>query len=1133
MSLLEKDTIHGKYNDKCNGEDQCIECKYCTSYEYAKHLDNCSNYNLSYVEMLAKEISISYNYDPSKKISAIKDLRALLIGKGLGKSEENPKGYGLKEAKDLIEKFITSKMTEDYYKEKAIETNNIILAAGKMYTSNHMVCDCSCSKCNGVDKCGECGWCTSEYHVQSNSAHMFNCSKFIAPGKISNDTIDILNNANKIAAMEDKIEKKNVAIEESKAMVEPSNKNQKYKVFIWKIVNPLEDMTELGNWQLITKEVVLSYSEVKAIIEKSKGDEYVVFARKVGGQKDAFQGALYSFPAKLDVYKINILYKEYLKEKKGYSSFDEIEKVMATKVKPSYKPKVKKPVYTSHGHIKEPAYSEVVTSEMVWLRDVLGCKGFPARSQKIKGLRNASEIMERVTEPSFIRSAVVISEESDLSVKHNHYGTKNGRATRDSIIESMIGNFVRPCPLNPEHGFVDSRLISNTKEANEILEEIAKTGEIAEAIIMPKIDCEYSGVICPDRIAFGSNNDGATQGKDVVGLALSLSPEVREKIRYNFWKGTKEWPFVEVLYNSHPKPILVQMRSGPSMEVKAKKVVIREIHIVDSSMDLIEWGKEAKVIREKVKILNENNTSEIENSIAIWHPNGEPLSHFGVHCRTVEPVLPYLTSSEKPVVGSVIEIGVKGKTRLSAVKEGLLLGLEAKIDGDYHEKSWQKAVNDLHSFLGALHISSIADLGDEVTARFIGYSWGIGARVISGLPFGECVHQKEARNATGKVIGTHNALGNERDYGKIWRLELETIVAGLVECERSFLGYGWSSGYGGKKWASCTMSLLRVFNKMRIFINLPTTEGFNGMVDSINIMVNEVHNGGWWLNKMSSKQMFDDASVLPHFMLSPRRALEVKDMKVGAFAIKLKTQQVVKMLDVSDIEAKIEAQAKAAEAAQAVAMIKAKVEAEKVAAKMKKEMEDIVKGHAEYVGKVGFGKAGQFHLMSGAIHIQIKSPVALNGAYGASYNLEVNSGIMKILSNHHAKQSPKLESFASLGTFKYALLGVFKEIPSKGGKLLLKVGDVLVPVEDMGLWDILDKLEKGEANSPSTTPKKSLKKAFVMEEVEVKVESYLAKCNCHCDNCTGEDKCSECYFCTALPKHEGDSHEEGCSHYSE
>jgi len=884
----------------------------------------------------------------------------------------------------------------------------------------------------------------------------------------------------------------------------PIQSQKKYKVYIWEHIDNIHKNIEIiidcniDCFKIKLAEITLTYNDIVALEESNSypASKYILFARVLGKKKNVFVEAIYYYNNTVTINFVQQLYNKYLAEKQGYDSYESYleanPSVITSAIKKKYTPKYSKTKYNyySDGEAFGPEIEQPIKEDQTWLIDSLGSSSYPALSQKVKGLRYASSYIEKVVETSTIRKATVIREEASLEVKYNKNKT---RRTIDQVYDAMEGNFNRPCPSIPLHGFVDSRLINSKEEAIEIIEEIRKTGEIPELIVMPRIDCEFSAVICPDRIAFGSSNDGATQGKDSVAIALNLPPESIEKARKNFW-SYEEWPFAEVLYNGEVKPILVQLRAGPSMSMESKKVRVVEIYEVDSEMDLIEWGEESKKIRERVREMNddsiskgfysnnssydssldndnssimEDNGENIEKSIAIWHPNGEFLSHFGVHCRTESPILPYITSTTKPEIGEVIEIGMKKEANLDSIKRGLILGLNAEIKPKHYSDA-----GDLNSFLGALHISSIADLGDRFTGEYLGYLWGIGSRVISALPFGEITHNSSSREAVYKI--TNQYLKGERDYQPIWDLNLQTILLGLVECERCFLEYKWGSGYGGKAWANCTSSLIGVFTKIKQFIESPSQESLISLTTTINIMINEAHNGGWWLNKIGKIETFNIASILPHFLLSPKRALELKGIKLGDFALKLKGINTIKTLDTLGNIEKIKLEREMEREKEIIEENKkAKLEAEK---KAKEEEEKLKKLFSkDYYNEVkeklsDFSVIGQFKPSPTLIHIQIKGK-NINREYGAVVDLvinEDNTTLYKLLLAAYKVAQGKgdmRESLATKGKVDYAPMYIWKGKDYGVIGIGLELDKLnLVDYNSIELYDVLVQLEKGDSD---------------------------------------------------------------------
>lgn len=1063
----------------CKIYDLCPECLYCTNPKIHPnniHAENCSHYGETKqiingilqdaiedkkkfsqedLEDWTKNICSTYNFDSSKKTQAIKHLKILVTSKG---------GYlGLIEAKILVEKFIPS------------------------------------------------------IEEEINYSYM---------------------NEPKYKQTTDK------------------KKEQKYKVYIWKhsehnsgfgkeVINNNCNLS-FSCWQLITSDITLSYSDLQDLFDKNTypKEKFIIFARKSGNWKNYSNGAIYNYHPSLSKGFVIGLYKEVLAKKKGFGSYKELEKSLPKATKgystkytlKSFYDKLYDDSYYPSTPFKEEL--EIVDPTKIWLIDSLHCKSFPARSQKIKGLREASSYLERLLDYSSIQNGIVLSKEENLEIKannHDKYSCNGKRINLDQVIDNMLDKFTRPCPKSPEHGFVDSRLITTKEEALKIIEEIEKVGEIPEFIIMDRVDCEYSGVICPDMITFGLLNDGATQGNGAIEIKVNLPKEGEDEFRGRFWtnENKEEWPFAEVLYNGGNKGILVQLRSGPKLDNEVKKVRVIEVYEVDSGMDLIEWGKKSKELKEKVKEINSNETENgqdrqasldsninnmdsdssnsrmyrtmdtpqdfrIEETIAIWHPNGALCSHFGVHCRTGSITLPYITSLEKPKIGEVIEIGLIGDIKLESIKEGLLLGLEAKINGNKNiSKEWNKAINDLNSFLGSLHISSIADLGDEITAKYIGYCLGIGTRLISGLPFGEISHFNMIKgfdenldkyncdiikDKIFSIIDKNSFPKNERDYQGIWNLPLDILLEGLIECDFTFTNYTWASNYGGIKWGNCTFSLLKVFSSIEKFIRENNIENFNGLVDNINIMVNEAHNGGWWLNKIGNKETFDLASILPHFLLSPKRAFEVRESKIGKFQMKLKEKEILKKLSLEGLK-KIEEKR---ELERLERLEKKRLEEEKEKEKiekhkkimeteLKKQKEELEKleklykevkeVNLETIKEIKFGIKGQFKSSQDSfntpiLHIQVKTPLKIKREgtreYGFAINIEVNKVEGDLLNNFYvSNKGSYLESLATKESFSYAPLFIYKGLK---GECYLKVDDIVIKTKNKELYEILEEL---------------------------------------------------------------------------
>lgn len=755
---------------------------------------------------------------------------------------------------------------------------------------------------------------------------------------------------------------------------------KKYEIYIWTpiITNPTPP--EVSNFKLVTGPIIMAETEATIVLltPKYKNEGSIVLAVKTGsktwhiGSKtnlvvDNSHTNTFGYNWNL-VESLYVAYQKTVKGSQFYKSPDDVPFSVKKPTKPTKKyssgygayknpndPAVYTPPSYHSSYYHSPATPAQANETGKWLKCKLSCHQFPAKSQKIKGLSTMTSAISQVVSLESYAKAVVVTEDKEVKESHSHQKGISydfwGRMDDKELVEFMVekGFFVRPCPQNPKHGFVDSRVVKAAEEARKIIREVRETGEIPEFIFMEKVDCEYSGVINPDRVTFGRSNDGATAGKGSVEIVLNVDKASEEQAKGSFWTSN-EWPYAEMLYAKGEKGEwgrLVQLRSGPKLSgMEEKKVKVTEVHKVDSEMDLIAWDSEAEILKGKVVKLSEEESKVKgydEEAPVVWHSGGALGSHYGVHCKTGKITLAYVTSSISPKIGEIIEVGKSNPPDLKAVREGLLLGL--REDKEKEEGSRiariedrKRAVSDLKNFLGALHIFSIADMGDKDTAKFIGYSWGIGLRVIGALPLGEARHKTKMREELGEYIITRNwekqnkgkkgstiekakeklkkelegdtwghkgwelTIPTVRDsvYHKAWELEVDVLWESLLYCYDGFMpsgGMGWSGGYGGKKWGNCTISLLKCFDKVKEFIVESSDKKLTEMINEINIMVNEAHNGGWWLNKLIQKEVMDSASILPQFLLSPKRAYESKESMLGKFNEKMLSMSVMEMLE--------------------------------------------------------------------------------------------------------------------------------------------------------------------------------------------------------------------------------------------
>jgi len=403
-----------------------------------------------------------------------------------------------------------------------------------------------------------------------------------------------------------------------------------------------------------------------------------------------------------------------------------------------------------------------------------------------------------------------------------------GGSAKDLPVGQMVGKFVRPCPMRPRHGFVDSRLVKTVEEAEKVRAEALAADPDAELVCMPFIDAPYSGIWTEGNFAIGKGHDGATGGSSAITIPVSGdllqayvsmwgegTSELKEKA------GIRSAPYVETLWTKGTPSTnrgsfqfqMVQLRDGPKLEQGAIDFVpepTKVERVLLAQGDLLEW---------------EETMKKIAPGTVVYHPNGSMASHFAIHA--VLNRVPLMISRE-PKVGEILE-PTKDRIRefdLDGLKAGFIQGLN-------QEMTYPDA---MYLMLAALHHALIWK-GREDT--LLGAGMGAAYRLAFIAAGGECRHLKSSH------------LGRETVYGELWnKVSEESSRALMTKYLKDFLFEHWKSGgFGGKAWYNFIVHAAKMYNAL--LGNDPMKA-----IEELNQLVHSAHNGGWGFNKfMTTDQM--------------------------------------------------------------------------------------------------------------------------------------------------------------------------------------------------------------------------------------------------------------------------------------
>lgn len=441
------------------------------------------------------------------------------------------------------------------------------------------------------------------------------------------------------------------------------------------------------------------------------------------------------------------------------------------------------------------------------------------RTQKAKGLKALSEQAYNV--PS-----------------HTFYEIERFKTEKE--LQSLVGKFVRPCPVTPRHGFVDSRSVKTLSEAKQVISEAAKADPLAEIIAMPFIEATHSGIWTEGQLSVGSGNDGATSGRESLIIPVQGTPDNQRGFKWEKLlkdAGITESPYVELLWTRTDYEAgkyltnYVQLRNGPklpdSIDFIPTKMLVAEI--VKAEGDLLEWESKVKTFKP---------------GTVVYHPGGTLASHYAVHAFLSG--IPVLISRE-PVVGETLEPNTTTpEPDISKLRSGFFVGCTSKkID----------TAQAVYVMLSGCH-STTKWLGR--CDFLLGLAMGCTYRLLVTACLGEFRHRDRGNEAVAGAghnsgcVPTRETIYRTAWNKTLWSTSREKYLAAL----NSFDKESWRGSLGGPKWFLLSRWAGVMFNSL-------LDGDIKQSLEYLNKAVNSVHNGGWTFNKFADDSAMNMAANNP------------------------------------------------------------------------------------------------------------------------------------------------------------------------------------------------------------------------------------------------------------------------------
>lgn len=455
--------------------------------------------------------------------------------------------------------------------------------------------------------------------------------------------------------------------------------------------------------------------------------------------------------------------------------------------------------------------------------------------------------------------------------------------------------FVRPCPVKPRHGFVDSRVITTHQEWRDILYETKEADPLGELIVMEWIEANASAVVSKHQVAMGSGHDGVTGDKGLT-MVTSIPEDVT-------WKAFRNYDFSRAGVPSKHRPLVELVRCGARSWVP---VQIRGVDAGKYHQWATNYASRFSEVKDYELVDLRNHSPAIvegwieghaddnrEKVVVIVH---SLMSHAG--CLLQEAKFTVVDTSfmkGRPSNKTMQFKKTKGPTvrRVKEIAKWMHHGLHMDSGQWDQELLAALASNAAKSYLS-----------DSVDVRV----QGIGATMLFQLSAIACIgefrywwHQEQSDQKLVRINpferkpmqGTisHSfrqllyAVRRDTIYEQGFRMPLFKLLS-MTNCAQGVFNNGMWEGnaVGGPRWGLIAEKTLGFYRAMRTFILNPTVKNYKAQGFIGNSLSMLVHNGGTGpltkfgsVNRMDLYEFLDEMLGLPDKPVTTRGLPQVKN----------------------------------------------------------------------------------------------------------------------------------------------------------------------------------------------------------------------------------------------------------------
>ena len=533
------------------------------------------------------------------------------------------------------------------------------------------------------------------------------------------------------------------------------------------------------------------------------------------------------------------------------------------------------------------------------------------QTQKAQGVR----VLARTTDRADSETGGFSHEVCRRTLLYPHHYKEVAEAIQKAVWRSKAV-FVRPCPVTPKHGFLDSFRTGEMARVIDAYKQVKTVDPCGEVLVAPVVNATVSGVITPTSFSLGAGNAGVTNGMGCCvemlfntpyaeGLnALTcgpLTPQLQGYVTSN-WESVNDCPYVEFVSDfSQVSPEIVQLRFGPrpptgsdfipDLCILAEEVDLTAMHVAD----FMAWEgvmKEAAAYNALQKV-----DGGLKRRVVKLPHYCSMASHWAVQAMlygvpVVRNVDAQVGTTLPPTDAHNVDVVGLSQWTVGHLANALDLAPQyilSTFDGvtplnfsvDPSRYLRPVGVATLLAAHHSLHWPVNSRVGAYVARAAVAYVY-LGAMCCLGEARHYNKHCDSSANRKRKTklhyatanwlpqtVFTSMGIGRNAVYTHCLFLGWKTLRKELLAAEEDFNAPGWSGSYGGLRWADCVQHLLNMMDVIDAGVKDPGNWSITNLFTQWHASINATHNGNVpMLTKFVSKLQLDHVSTQPLRLIS-------------------------------------------------------------------------------------------------------------------------------------------------------------------------------------------------------------------------------------------------------------------------